>query len=64
MRPKYLFADEPTGNLDSVNGSIILDVFEKVKNDFGTTIIYVTHDEVFGNRAGRRIQLVDGQIIN
>lgn len=64
MQPKYLFADEPTGNLDSVNGSIILDLFEKFNNDFGTTIIYVTHDEVFGNRAGRRIQLVDGQIVN
>jgi putative ABC transport system ATP-binding protein/lipoprotein-releasing system ATP-binding protein len=60
MRPKYLFADEPTGNLDSVSGNIVLDLFEKFNREFGTTIIYVTHDEDFGGRARRQIRLVDG----
>lgn len=61
MRPKYLFADEPTGNLDSVSGGVVLDLFEKFNREFGTTIIYVTHDEDFGRRARRQIRLVDGQ---
>jgi putative ABC transport system ATP-binding protein/lipoprotein-releasing system ATP-binding protein len=62
MRPKYLFADEPTGNLDSKNGEVILNLFEKFNHDFKTTIIYVTHDEIFGQRANRKIVLVDGEI--
>lgn len=62
MKPQYVFADEPTGNLDSINGDIILDLFKKFNAEFGTTIIYVTHDAEFGNRATRKILLVDGAI--
>jgi ABC-type lipoprotein export system ATPase subunit len=62
MRPKYLFADEPTGNLDSTNGEIILDLFAKFNREYKTTIIYVTHDKEFGNWAHRKIHLVDGLI--
>ncbi len=60
MEPKYLFADEPTGNLDSVNGKIIMDLFKKFNEEKGTTIIYVTHDIDFAAMARRRINLVDG----
>jgi ABC-type lipoprotein export system ATPase subunit len=62
MQPKYLFADEPTGNLDSINGNMIIDLFEKFNQEYGTTILYVTHDKEFGERAPRKILLVDGTI--
>lgn len=62
MQPKYLFADEPTGNLDSINGNMILDLFEKFNQKYGTTIVYVTHDKEFGERALKKITLVDGVI--
>ncbi len=62
MQPKYLFADEPTGNLDSINGKLILDLFEKFNQEYGTTIVYVTHDKEFGERALKKIKLVDGII--
>ncbi|TDP52519.1 putative ABC transport system ATP-binding protein/lipoprotein-releasing system ATP-binding protein [Bacteriovorax stolpii] len=64
MQPKYLFADEPTGNLDSANGKVILDLFERFNKDYGTTIVYVTHDKEFGERAKKKIQLMDGIIVN
>lgn len=64
MKPKYLFADEPTGNLDSINGKMILDLFEKFNKDYGTTIVYVTHDKEFGERALRKIKLADGVMVN
>lgn len=60
MQPKYLFADEPTGNLDSINGKMILDLFEKFNHKYGSTIIYVTHDKEFGERAYKKIKLIDG----
>lgn len=62
MQPKYLFADEPTGNLDSINAKMILDLFEKFNQQYGTTIIYVTHDKEFGERASKKIKIVDGII--
>lgn len=63
MRPKYLFADEPTGNLDSFNGDGIMKIFKQFNLEYGTSIIYVTHDQEFAGRARRRIELVDGEII-
>lgn len=62
MKPKYIFADEPTGNLDSVNGNLVLDLFAKFNREYSTTIIYVTHDQEFGERAQRKIKLFDGII--
>ncbi len=62
MEPTYIFADEPTGNLDSVNGLKIIDLFEKINRDKGTTIIYVTHDKEFAAKARRQITLVDGTL--
>lgn len=62
MEPKYLFADEPTGNLDSVNGKIIMDLFQKINQEKKTTIIYVTHDRDFAAIARRKINLIDGKL--
>ena len=62
-RPKVLLADEPTGNLDSTNGAAIIELFETIRRDFGTTIIVVTHDPVIAARADREIVLKDGEIL-
>jgi len=61
-KPKLILADEPTGNLDSVNGGAIVDLFEKVREEFGTTIVVVTHDPKVAARADREITLKDGRI--
>jgi putative ABC transport system ATP-binding protein/lipoprotein-releasing system ATP-binding protein len=63
MEPTYLFADEPTGNLDSQNGQMIIDLFDKINKEKGTTIIYVTHDKEFAARARRQITLADGALV-
>jgi ABC-type lipoprotein export system ATPase subunit len=63
MQPKYVFADEPTGNLDSANGRLILDLFEKFNHEYKTTIVYVTHDEEFGKRAPKKLKIVDGILV-
>lgn len=60
MQPTYLFADEPTGNLDSVNGLLVMNLFKRINKERGTTIIYVTHDQEFARMASRQINLVDG----
>jgi ABC-type lipoprotein export system ATPase subunit len=62
-KPKLLLADEPTGNLDSANAKAIFDLFEKVRNDFNTTVVVVTHDNELANKADRIIKLTDGVII-
>ncbi len=62
MEPDILFADEPTGNLDSVNGEKVMRILEEINQKNGTTIMLVTHEEDYALRAKRRIHLVDGQI--
>jgi putative ABC transport system ATP-binding protein/lipoprotein-releasing system ATP-binding protein len=62
MKPTYLFADEPTGNLDTVNGEKVMQLFMKFNREFGTTIVYVTHDRQFAALAPRQIQIVAGRI--
>ena len=62
MQPSYLFADEPTGNLDSANGEKVMQLFMKFNREFGTTIVYVTHDQQFAALAKRQIRLVDGRV--
>ena len=62
MNPKYIFADEPTGNLDSHTGDAVFDLFQRFNKEFNTTIIYVTHDQTFGGKAKRKIQMIDGII--
>jgi putative ABC transport system ATP-binding protein len=59
--PKFLLADEPTGNLDSLMARQVMELLEKI-NQAGTTIIMVTHDGELARRAQRNIQIVDGQV--
>jgi len=60
--PKLLLGDEPTGNLDSKSAGNVYELFERLNREEGQSIVVVTHDEDFANRAGRRIHLVDGNI--
>ena len=62
MKPKYLFADEPTGSLDSTNGGKVMEIIKTVNETQGTTVVLVTHDEEFANYAKKTIRLVDGKI--
>lgn len=61
MEPHILLADEPTGNLDRVSGNEVIDILETL-NQQEITLIMVTHDPELGRRAGRQINMVDGQI--
>jgi len=63
MKPSILFADEPTGNLDSTNGKHILDLLWRLNKEEGTTLILVTHDDSLAEQADRRIVLNDGKIV-
>ncbi len=63
-QPKVLLADEPTGNLDSINAQEIIDLLKKI-NEFGTTVVLVTHNRDIVNRLKRRvITLHDGRVIS
>ena len=61
--PPILLADEPTGNLDSENGRVVLDLLLSLNRQEGTTLVLVTHDQELAARADRRIQLRDGRIL-
>jgi putative ABC transport system ATP-binding protein len=63
-RPRILFADEPTGNLDSATGGTIIDLMTGLNRDFGTTLVLVTHDSDLAAQARRVIRLADGAVIN
>jgi putative ABC transport system ATP-binding protein len=62
-RPKLLFADEPTGNLDAATGATIIDLMVELNRDLGTTLVLVTHDLDLAARARRTIRLADGRIV-
>jgi lipoprotein-releasing system ATP-binding protein len=62
--PKIIMCDEPTGNLDSKNSEIVLDIFKQISKDFNQTIITVTHDNDFAKASDRVIEMQDGEIIN
>lgn len=61
--PEILLADEPTGNLDAKNGAAIIDLFEDIQKELGTTIVIVTHDRAIAARADRVISIADGRLI-
>jgi len=61
-QPEIIFADEPTGNLDSVTGAEILDFMRRAVREFGQTIVMVTHDPNAASYADRVIFVADGQI--
>src|SRR6266446_6824614 len=62
-RPPILMADEPTGNLDSVNGAHVLDLLITLNQREGTTLVLVTHDIALASRADRIVQLRDGLVV-
>ena len=59
-RPKILFADEPTGNLDTATGGRIIDLLFELNRASGATLVLVTHDEALASRCGRVLTLRDG----
>lgn len=62
--PPIVLADEPTGNLDSRNGAMVLEVLLKLNRERGTTLVMVTHDDQIASKAARRIALIDGRIVS
>ncbi len=63
VEPPIVMADEPTGNLDSANGRMVLDLLLERNRKAGTTLVLVTHDPEVASRADRRIVLRDGLIV-
>lgn len=63
LRPPVVLADEPTGNLDSANGTHVLDLLLEMNRTSNTTLVMVTHDPNIAALAGRRILLKDGLIV-
>jgi putative ABC transport system ATP-binding protein len=62
-KPKVIFADEPTGNLDSVNSEMIEDMLFKMNREKGIALIIVTHDSDLAKKCKRQIKMKDGKII-
>jgi putative ABC transport system ATP-binding protein len=62
-KPPILMADEPTGNLDSVNGAHVLELLISLNQREGTTMILVTHDRALASRADRIVTLRDGVVV-
>lgn len=62
-RPPIVLADEPTGNLDSRNGALVLDMLLQLNREAGATLVMVTHDDSLAARASRRITLMDGRVV-
>jgi putative ABC transport system ATP-binding protein len=60
--PRLIFADEPTGNLDSANGDIILNLLLDLRREYGTTLVLATHSQEISDMADRVVRLVDGRI--
>jgi len=62
-KPKLLFADEPTANLDNESSRVVLEIFKEL-NQNGQTIIMVTHEEQYAKMAGKIVRLDDGKIVS
>lgn len=63
-RPKILFADEPTANLDSISGAQVIDLIAKLHAEYNLTIVMVTHEDEYAKHANRIINLEDGKIVS
>jgi len=62
--PDVIFADEPTGNLDSVTGAVVEDELFALNRDRGVTLVIVTHDEALAARCARQIHVSDGRLVD
>jgi putative ABC transport system ATP-binding protein len=63
-KPKIIFADEPTGNLDSTTGEKVIDLLFDLNKSLGSTLVIVTHDHDLANRAQIKIELRDGTLVS
>jgi putative ABC transport system ATP-binding protein len=63
VRPKLLFADEPTGSLDAESGAAVIRLLFEMNREYGTTLVLVTHDEQLASRCQRSVRLVAGRIV-
>ncbi len=63
-KPDLIFADEPSGNLDSESAENLHNLFFKLRDEFGQTFVIVTHNEELANMADRKLVMVDGNITN
>jgi putative ABC transport system ATP-binding protein len=63
LRPPILLADEPTGNLDSASGQVVLDLLCRLNREEGATMVLVTHEQPLAAVMGRTITLRDGRIV-
>src|SRR5699024_4194505 len=63
-RPKIVFADEPTGNLDSASGADVLSFLQRSVHAFGQTVVMVTHDPLAASYTARVVFLADGAIVH
>ena len=61
--PKVIFADEPTGNLDTSTGKVVEDILFSLNKDHGITLVIVTHDEEIAQRCDRQIRMKDGLLV-
>ena len=62
--PDLIFADEPSGNLDSESAENLHNLFFKLRDEFGQTFVIVTHNEELANMADRKLTMIDGKIVN
>ena len=62
-RPEIMFADEPTGNLDTKTGSLVTELLFDLNREFGTTLVLVTHDAVLASRCDRTISIASGRVV-
>lgn len=62
-RPKIMFADEPTGNLDTKTGSLVTELLFDLNREFGTTLVLVTHDAGLASRCDRTISIASGRVV-
>ena len=63
-KPNVIFADEPSGNLDSASAKHLHELFFKLRDEFGQTFVIVTHNNELANMADRKLEMKDGKIIN
>ena len=61
--PSVIFADEPTGNLDSTTGAVVEDMLFELNREHGITLVVVTHDDELAARCDRQVVLRDGRIV-
>jgi len=62
-KPDIIFADEPTGNLDSKNGKEVMELLKTVGEEMGGTLVVITHDDRIASMANRRFSIVDGRLM-